>query len=83
MRIDYDTHVFCSTCEEPRLRLITQLIPNWGYKCPECGKKCRVKPKYTSTNYYKTHPFESSGRVGRSAIRQEILRLAKAEARLV
>ena len=80
--IDYDTHVYCSRCELTHLRSETKLIPNWGYKCNNCGNKCRVKPKYTSVNYNKKHPFIPSGRLGRSAIRQEIMRLAKAEARL-
>ena len=79
MRINYDTHVLCSRCELTHLRSETKLIPNWGYKCPKCGNKCRVKPKYTVKNYLKNHPFEPTGRLGRSAIRREILAIAQAK----
>ena len=80
MRIQYDTHVFCSRCEIQYLRATTKLIPNWGYKCEKCGNKCRVKPKYQIKNYLKNHPFEGTNRRGRSAIHREIIELGKAQA---
>ncbi len=53
--IDYITHVYCAHCGEKHKKTECKLIPNWGYKCPECGGKCRVKPKGTYTKYYKEH----------------------------
>ena len=71
-KIDYEIQVYCSHCGDPHYRTDCKLIPNWGYKCPECGGKCRVKPKYTWKNYIKKHPFVASGRKGRSEIHREI-----------
>ena len=79
MNINYDIEVYCSRCAVRHEKNNCKLIPNWGYQCPFCGNKCRVKPKYTCVNYNKQHPFESTGRRGRSEIRREIRAIAKAK----
>ena len=73
MRINYDTHVLCSHCAVKHLKAITELVYGYGYKCPLCGRKCRTKAKDTS----RTITFEPCGRLGRSAIRREILAIAQ------
>ncbi len=43
--IDYDLEVWCKQCSEPHLRSECEFRPRFGWKCPECGNKCRDKAK--------------------------------------
>lgn len=54
--VDYDTHVWCSHCGVKHFKAVTEFISNWGYKCPDCGRKCRVKAK----DINKTNPYKPS-----------------------
>lgn len=55
--INYVTQVYCAHCGEKHDKTECKFIKNWGFKCPECGGKCRVKPKNPYSNYLKTHPY--------------------------
>lgn len=57
MRLDYNIQVFCSHCGEPRYKTDCKFIPNWGFKCPFCGCKCRNKAVVTKQRYQKLHPY--------------------------
>lgn len=54
-RVNYDTEVWCKHCGEKRSKTECKLIPNWGCKCPECKRKCRVKAYYKINR--ELHPY--------------------------
>lgn len=45
-RIYYDIEVLCRHCDEVHPRDKVKVIPNWGWQCPDCGRKCRTKVSY-------------------------------------
>ena len=51
-RVDYSTHVWCTHCGEKRPIIKCKFVVNYGYKCPECGWKCRTKSRYTRNKPY-------------------------------
>ena len=54
-RVDYNTYVWCRHCGEKRLIIKCKFVVNYGYKCPECGWKCRSKARYTINR--ELHPY--------------------------
>lgn len=78
--INYLTQVWCKHCGKKHDKTECKLIPNWGYKCPECGRKCRVKPKYSWKNYIKKHPYIPSK--SHITMKTEIKQLAQERKRL-
>ena len=55
--INYDIEVWCHKCSEKHQRSDCEFRPKFGWKCPDCGNKCRSKPKYNKENKDKLHPY--------------------------
>ena len=43
VNVVYSNEVFCKHCSEKHLISECKLIPNFGYQCPECGRRCRTR----------------------------------------
>ena len=50
-RVNYDLEVFCSGCEQKYLKETVEFKYGYGYKCPDCGIKCRYKARDAGQTY--------------------------------
>ena len=79
--VNYEKQVWCTHCGDKHEKTECKFIPNWGFKCPYCGCKCRVKPKWSWKNYIKKHPYVPSR--SKQTMVTEIREIAKETKRLV
>ena len=75
-RVDYNQELYCSHCEDKFPIEDCKLIPKYGYRCPECGRKCRKKAHYNYKMRQILHPYIPTGHKGEYIV-TEIKKIAQ------
>ena len=59
-RVDYLVEGWCTHCGDKHKYAGCKFLAGY-YRCPDCGRQLRMKPKYNKENRQRTHPYIPKG----------------------